>query len=154
MGTPPTENHYIGFWVRFIAALIDSACFAVVVLPFAYLLFGATSAAQTQPSRDLTGIVVQTVLPALLVVALWIRYQATPGKMLMNARIVDAETGNPASRGQYVLRYLGYYVALIPLGLGILWVGLDRRKQGWHDKLARTVVVRDRPAANSHDVSP
>ncbi len=57
MGTPPTEHHYIGFWVRFIAALIDSVCFAVVILPFAYLLFGATPVIQTQPSHGLTGIV-------------------------------------------------------------------------------------------------
>ena len=43
---------------------------------------------------------------------------------------------------QLVIRYLGYFVSTIPLGLGLLWVGFDRRKQGWHDKMANTVVVR------------
>jgi uncharacterized RDD family membrane protein YckC len=42
------------------------------------------------------------------------------------------------------LRYAGYFVALLPVGLGILWVAFDARKQGWHDKLAKTVVVRGR----------
>ena len=43
---------------------------------------------------------------------------------------------------QFIIRYLGYYVAMLPLFLGIIWVGIDKRKQGWHDKLAGTVVIR------------
>ncbi len=39
-------------------------------------------------------------------------------------------------------RYFGYYVSILPLMLGIIWVGIDKRKQGWHDKLAGTVVIR------------
>jgi len=57
---------------------------------------------------------------------------------------VDAETGAKPSRRQLVIRYLGYYVASIPLLAGLAWVAFDPRKQGWHDKLARTVVVRAR----------
>jgi uncharacterized RDD family membrane protein YckC len=41
-------------------------------------------------------------------------------------------------------RYLGYYDSTIPFLLGLMWVGIDKRKQGWHDKLAGTVVIRDR----------
>ncbi|MEO8407836.1 MAG: RDD family protein, partial [Oxalobacteraceae bacterium] len=36
----------------------------------------------------------------------------------------------------------GYFVSALPFCLGLIWVGLDKRKQGWHDKLAGTVVVR------------
>jgi uncharacterized RDD family membrane protein YckC len=39
-------------------------------------------------------------------------------------------------------RYLGYFVSTIPFGLGLFWIGWDKRKQGWHDKLAGTVVIR------------
>lgn len=39
-------------------------------------------------------------------------------------------------------RYLGYFVSMLFLGLGCIWVAFDSRKQGWHDKLAGTVVVR------------
>lgn len=62
--------------------------------------------------------------------------------MVISSKIVDARTGAKISVGQAIVRYLGYLVALLALGLGIFWVAFDRRKQGWHDKLARTVVVR------------
>jgi uncharacterized RDD family membrane protein YckC len=83
-------------------------------------------------------------LPAIAVVIFWIAKQATPGKMVFSAVIVDATSGEAPNGGQMIGRYLGYFIALFPLGLGILWVGLDKRKQGWHDKLAGTVVVRKR----------
>jgi uncharacterized RDD family membrane protein YckC len=87
------------------------------------------------------------LLPALAVLAFWMARQATPGKMLIGAKIVDAVTGKKPIAGQLVLRYLGYYVAMLPLLIGIFWVAFDRRKQGWHDKIGRTVVVRERKTA-------
>jgi uncharacterized RDD family membrane protein YckC len=47
-------------------------------------------------------------------------------------------------------RYVGYIISTIPLCLGFLWVGFDSKKQGWHDKIAGTVVVRNR----RHGVEP
>ena len=83
-------------------------------------------------------------LPAIAIVLFWIYRQATPGKIAIAARIVDAETGGKPSTRQLVIRYLGYYVSMLPLLAGIVWVAFDPRKQGWHDKLAGTVVVRPR----------
>ena len=60
----------------------------------------------------------------------------------IGARIVDAKTGDKPSTGQLIGRYFAYYVSVIPLFLGMVWVAFDPRKQGWHDKLAGTVVVR------------
>jgi uncharacterized RDD family membrane protein YckC len=62
--------------------------------------------------------------------------------MAIGARIVDAKTGGKPSFKQEAIRYLGYFVSTFPLCLGLIWVGIDKRKQGWHDKLAGTVVVR------------
>jgi uncharacterized RDD family membrane protein YckC len=62
--------------------------------------------------------------------------------MALSLRIVDASSGGPASTMQYFGRYLAFFLATIPFGAGLLWVAFDGRKQGWHDKLARTVVVR------------
>ena len=62
--------------------------------------------------------------------------------MIFRAVNVDASSHAPATSGQYLLRYLGYYISLIPFGLGFLWVGIDPRKQGWHDKIASTVVIK------------
>ena len=74
----------------------------------------------------------------------WMYRQATPGKMVIRARIVDARNGGQPDTRQLVIRYLGYYVSTLPLLLGFVWVAFDPRKQGWHDKLAHTVVVRPR----------
>ena len=98
----------------------------------------------------LVDLLINWVLPAVAVVMFWIYRQATPGKMVIGARIVDERTGGPPSTGQLVGRYLGYYVSMIPLCLGLLWVAFDARKQGWHDKLAGTVVVRDRSDRPPH----
>ena len=67
--------------------------------------------------------------------------------MAISARIVDARTGNRPSNGQLVGRYLAYYLSMLPLFAGFFWVAFDPRKQGWHDKLANTLVVRARPRA-------
>lgn len=82
------------------------------------------------------------VLPAVAVIMFWIFKQATPGKMAISAKIVDAATGQPASSAQLIGRYFAYFVATLPLFIGIIWVAFDKRKQGWHDKLAGTVVVK------------
>jgi len=63
--------------------------------------------------------------------------------MALKLAIVDAETGNRISVGQAIARYIGYIVSMLPMMLGIIWVGIDRRKQGFHDKLAGTVVLRN-----------
>ena len=62
--------------------------------------------------------------------------------MLLKLTVIDAKTGGKPSTAQFIGRYLGYYLAGIPLLLGIFWVGFDKRKQGWHDKLAGTLVVK------------
>jgi uncharacterized RDD family membrane protein YckC len=62
--------------------------------------------------------------------------------MAVAARVVVARTGNTLTVGQSIGRYLAYFVAMLPMFLGIIWVAFDPREQGWHDKLAGTVVIR------------
>jgi uncharacterized RDD family membrane protein YckC len=82
-----------------------------------------------------------TLLALVLTVVLWVRFLGTPGKLLLGCQVVDADTLQPMSVKQSVIRYLGYFVSILPLGLGLLWVARDARKQGFHDKIANTVVV-------------
>jgi uncharacterized RDD family membrane protein YckC len=62
--------------------------------------------------------------------------------MAISARIVDAQSGQAPSKSQLIGRYLAYYLSLIAFGIGYFWVAFDTRKQGLHDKLAGTVVVK------------
>jgi len=71
----------------------------------------------------------------------WIKKQATPGKMFLSMKIVDATTYEKPSNKQFYLRMLGYIISIIPLFLGIIWIAFDSKKQGWHDKLANTLVI-------------
>ena len=61
--------------------------------------------------------------------------------LLQRRVIVDAQSGRPASTGRLVARYFAYIASSLPLFLGFAWIAIDRRKQGWHDKIAGTVVV-------------
>jgi uncharacterized RDD family membrane protein YckC len=138
------ELEYVGFWARVGAAMIDTVLLLVVCAPLVTLVYGRaywTSDALLQGPAD---FLINWLLPAIAVIVFWTYRQATPGKIAIAARIVDAGTGGKPSTRQLVVRYLGYYVSMLPLMAGIVWVAFDPRKQGWHDKLAGTVVVRPR----------
>ena len=83
------------------------------------------------------------LLPALAVILFWRFYGATPGKLVLAAKIVDARTGAAPSTGRLVGRCFAYLISAIPLFLGFAWIAIDRRGQGWHDKIAGTLVVYD-----------
>ena len=137
-----SELEYVGFWLRVWAAVIDTVLVSVLVLPILTWVYGRNYWSGESLLQGPVDLLVSWVLPAVAVVVFWIARQATPGKMAISARIVDARTGGPASTGQLIGRYLGYFVSTFPFMLGLFWVGFDARKQGWHDKLAGTVVVR------------
>ena len=132
---------YVGFWARVAASLIDTVLLVLVTWPLTYLVYGRKGFAKAFMHGP-ADVLINFILPAVLIIWLWSKLQATPGKMVMSAKIVDADTGAEPTLQQLLIRYLGYFISAIPLCLGFFWVGLDRRKQGWHDKMANTVVVR------------
>ena len=122
-------SDYVGFGRRFAALAIDALLVFVVIGPLA--LFGVG------------GFFVEALIPAIAVLLFWRRFGATPGKMAVAAKIVDARTGAAPSTASLVKRYVGYLVSMLPFFLGFAWIAIDRRKQGWHDKIAGTVVIDD-----------
>jgi uncharacterized RDD family membrane protein YckC len=136
------ELEYVGFWARVGAALIDTVLVLIVVTPIMHFVYGSDYSLDGAIIKGPVDLIVSWILPAVAVIWFWIARQATPGKMVIAARIVDAGTGAPATTSQLIGRYFAYYVSIIPFMLGLIWVGIDPRKQGWHDKFANTVVVR------------
>ncbi|MCK9274822.1 MAG: RDD family protein [Syntrophales bacterium] len=65
----------------------------------------------------------------------------TPGKMLLGLKVIKT-SGEPVTPGVAFLRWAGYLISRIVLMLGFLWVAFDPKKQGWHDKIAGTYVIR------------
>jgi len=139
-----SQPEYVGFWARVGASLIDSILMAIILVPFARL-FGVGMDIESALRFDSpANIMVNGILPAIAVILFWMYRQATPGKMLIGAKIVDEKTLGKPSTGQLIGRYFAYYLSTIVLLLGFVWVGLDARKQGWHDKLAGTLVIKAR----------
>jgi uncharacterized RDD family membrane protein YckC len=92
----------------------------------------------------LADVVISDILPAVMIVALCVRFSRTPGKKVISAIIVDSSTGEKPTPRQFIIRYLGSIISSYLL-LGVIWVAFDRRKQSWHDKMAGTVVVWSEP---------
>ncbi|PIE43637.1 MAG: hypothetical protein CSA45_07030 [Gammaproteobacteria bacterium] len=81
-------------------------------------------------------------MPFVGTVIFWIYRSATPGKIMLKLKVLDADTGKPLSAGKAIIRYLAYFISAIPLCLGYIWIIFNPKKQGWHDLIANTVVVR------------
>ncbi len=136
------ESKYAGFWIRTGAAIIDTLLIVALIAPMLTAIYGSDYWAGDFSTQGIWDILLNYVLPVIVVIVFWIYRSATPGKIVLKLSIVDANTGGKPSIGQFIGRYLAYYISMIPLFLGFFWVGIDKRKQGWHDKLAGTVVVR------------
>jgi uncharacterized RDD family membrane protein YckC len=136
------EQKYAGFWIRTGAALIDTILFLLVIAPVMTLVYGADYWIGETVFFGIWDAVFQYIFPFVAVLAFWIYKSATPGKMVTKLTIVDAKTGGQPTTAKFIVRYLGYFLSSIPLGLGLIWVAFDKRKRGWHDMLAGTVVVR------------
>jgi uncharacterized RDD family membrane protein YckC len=130
---------YAGFWQRALAFLIDWLIVVVISMPVIVVVFGAEYFSLDPLRRSWDLLIAFIVGVAILV--FWRLYGATPGKIAVALKIVDAETGKPPSTGRLVVRLLCYLLSALPLYLGFIWVAIDRRKQGWHDKIAGTVVI-------------
>ena len=136
------NKQYAGFWIRVVASLIDTILLiGLTAIPIT-LIYGAAYWEGEQYFYGIWDILINYLAPFILVTWFWVRFYATPGKMLLNLKVLDAETGEGLTVMQAIGRYFAYFVSIIPLFLGLFWVGFDKKKQGWHDKLAGTVVVR------------
>ena len=130
------QRELAGFGRRFAAQLID----LLWLLPLSVVL-ATFAAAVNGGEMSLGGEMMSNIIGALVVLLFWVERQGTPGKLVLGLTIVDAETGLPPRIGRLVLRYLGYLLSAIPLGLGYFWMLWDARRQTWHDKLGGTLVL-------------
>ena len=135
---------YVGFWKRTVAVLVDTFLIILVTLPILIWVYGIEYLNNEHMEKGSFDFIINYVFPTIAVILLWKYYQATPGKMIFKATIVDAKTGGKPTLKQWIIRYLGYFVSLLPLGLGYFWVAFDKKKQSFHDKLANTLVIQSK----------
>jgi uncharacterized RDD family membrane protein YckC len=65
------------------------------------------------------------------------------GKRFIGIRIVRLDGRRPDYRDLALRHFVGYPLALLCAGVGVLWMIWDRKQQGWHDKLSGTLVVKE-----------
>jgi uncharacterized RDD family membrane protein YckC len=141
--SPGTERQdsrigYAGFWRRLCATLPDLVVVGLVSAGIKYLL-----EQHAMPYPILATLFLSGVFYLALYSPAWIssRYRATPGKVLFGV-IVVYDNGQQLPFSRALIRELGKYVSFILFGLGFFLIGVSKKKQGLHDLLAMTVVVR------------
>jgi len=140
---------YAGFWRRLLAFFIDYLLLTALLAPLLFLVYGRGYflwLAEVDGLFEIYGVadlLLSKLLPFLLLVMLWRRLGATPGKILLDCRVVDAQTLEALSLRSAIIRAAGYILSALPVYLGFLWMAIDKRKQGLHDKLAGTLVLHD-----------
>jgi len=122
------EMNYAGFWRRFVASIIDGIILGALV--------GILAAIALETASWLGSII-----GIIYVIGFWTWRGQTPGKMVMGIKIIKTD-GSPIGIGRAILRYVGYLVSTIIICIGYLMIAWDSKKQGLHDKIAGTYVVK------------
>jgi uncharacterized RDD family membrane protein YckC len=131
---------YAGFGRRLVAALIDLIMFNLVVSLIMNSIFTVTDPQAAEPSSA-TQFLGLILLAWAYNVVCWTRFLGTPGKLLMECQVVDADSAKALTLQQASLRFGGYFVSALSLFVGFFWILWDGRKQGFHDKIAGSVVL-------------
>jgi len=124
---PAIAVEYIGFWTRFIAAIIDAIVvwFLISILNFFISLLMVSLVGSLLYYWLFTGLKGQT-----------------PGKMLVGIKVVNTQGDRPGLASAALREIPGKIISAIVFCLGFLWIAWDMQKQGWHDKLAATYVLK------------
>ena len=127
---PKKKMKYAGFGERLMAMIIDGLILAAVGIAIRGV--GLSNFYEK----------IDVFVGAVYIIYFWVnRGGATIGKNVMKIKVVTTE-GKPVNYQKAIIRYLGYIVSGLPVFLGFLWVLWDDKKQGFHDKIAGTVVVK------------
>ena len=141
---------YAGFWVRFGAVVIDTVVLGLagvilaIITVIAIVLVSPDTFLDTllSPVFAILSQIVMNILSAAYFVFMHSSSkQATLGKMAMSLKVTDVD-GERIGVGKSFLRLIGTFVSAVLLMIGYLMVAFTERKQGLHDKIAGTLVVR------------
>jgi uncharacterized RDD family membrane protein YckC len=85
---------------------------------------------------------IQLILIGLTMLWFWIKYNSTPGKMILSLKIVDSTSLKKPSVYQLILRMLSCGISVVPLGIGFITTIFNKENRAWHDFLSGTVVIK------------
>jgi uncharacterized RDD family membrane protein YckC len=145
-----------GFVSRSVAFVVDAILVSALIAIAGVFIQLVADFFRFSPQDNASNLVYGAGLTALVAllqmvyfVCFWSLLGQTPGKILLGLRIVRTD-GRRIGAGRALLRYFGYWISAVPLGLGFLWVLIDRRRRAWHDHLADTEVLVTSEATAFH----
>ncbi len=123
-----------GWWTRFFAILIDGFGISIVNAALTSAMYAGDSTASSG---------LQTLLGVVYYCYFWSAYGKgqTLGSRALHIRVVKKDGTYLDLVGAF-LRYVGFIISAVCLGIGFIWAAFDGQKQGWHDKIAGTYVVK------------
>ena len=136
------NKNYAGFWARSKATLIDG----FILLPMIIFFYPWGYDMEKQPIEYAVTMGFDSLITSLLffayTVIMYAEYNGqTVGKRVAGIKVV-MEDGSKLTYGKTILREIGAYTSAGIFLLGYFWVIWDAKKQGWHDKIAQTLVVK------------
>jgi uncharacterized RDD family membrane protein YckC len=138
---------YGGFWIRFVARVIDGLILQVAnyIIIFLISLFFVSAAVAKHPGPLVAVSALQIILGIVLAVSyeVWFlgKFQATPGKMVCGLAVVSPEGGR-ISYMRALGRHCANFLSGIILGIGYIMAGFDQEKRALHDRICETRVIR------------
>jgi uncharacterized RDD family membrane protein YckC len=146
---PVPGLQYAGFWIRLASYVIDvlpiSIAGAVLNVSLGTGIrctFDSNNVYQCSSGTGSVGTWLGFLVLGVYWVVTWTTLGASLGQKALGMRVVNAQNGEQIDVGKALLRFVGFVISFIPLFIGLIWAGFDPRKQGWHDKIANTFVVR------------
>ena len=161
------EDRYGGFWRRAMAFSIDKIILFFTSLFILFIGVLSLSISFLSHYRDMLPerfeemtitFVSIYLLTTVFISMIYFTYfhgaaGQTPGKMIFGLKMVQS-TGEQMTFGLAFLRWVGYIISAVVFYLGFIWIAFDAKKQGWHDKIAGTVVIRVRNIVDGPAYAP
>ena len=146
-GVAPSQYQYAGFWIRFVARIIDAVLIYIVILPVSFLVLGTRAFDPGRQDFDPAFLLTQGILTLINIglaaayeVFFLANYSATPGKMAVGKKVIVAD-GSRLSYGRALGRYFATYISSFTLLIGYIIAAFDSEKRTLHDRICDTRVV-------------
>ncbi len=147
-----SSGNYVGFWRRFAGLFIDAIILSIVggILQMIFPTAQTSTTTMMYPGvpthmNTQTNFGLGSGISFLINIAYYVYFWSQQNGQTIGARAlkfkVMREDGKKLDALTAFIRYIGYIISGVVFCLGFLWVIWDKKKQGWHDKMAQTVVV-------------
>jgi len=144
---------YGGFWWRFLAYLIDAIILSIGywLVAFVFGFNGWLFLGSDYKYWAAAGVTLVVIYSVLSFIAPWLYYalmesskfQGTIGKWALKMKVADEE-GKQITFARATGRYFAKILSSLTLGIGYIMVAFTERKQGLHDILARTIILKSK----------